>query len=420
MNPTVPQTERRPYRWVILLLCWAAYTMTATDRGAWGPAAHSVSKDLSVTLVALGIFATGYYVGYVIANAGGGFLCDWLGPRVMIGATFSVAGVFMVLFGDVRSMALGITFQFAIGLFGGCDYAAGVKLISRWFPAKDRGFAMGLFMTATSLGTVIANAILPSLIESHGWRFGYRVFGLASIVIALLCVILLRNGPVTAAPAARQVPNLAPLARSRTFWLIGLAGFGGVWGTLGFTSWANVLMTKGSHVSAIQAGVVVVIFGVAAVAAKPLFGMVPDLFLGGRGKGLTVGVFVAFVASLLVFGTQSTLTGFIWVAPFLGVTAYAYSPLMALMLPRIAGVSVAGSAAGVTNAMWQLAAVIVPTVVGAVFAASGSFFWVFATLAAGPLLGAACMLAVREPRAATSPGLSQGADPVGKTEAAAL
>jgi ACS family glucarate transporter-like MFS transporter len=38
----------------------------------------------------------------------------------------------------------------------------------------------------------------------------------------------------------------------------------------------------------------------------------------------------------------------------------------------------------------------VPTVVGGVFAASGTFFWAFATLAAGPLLGMVCMLGVRE------------------------
>jgi MFS transporter, ACS family, glucarate transporter len=56
----------------------------------------------------------------------------------------------------------------------------------------------------------------------------------------------------------------------------------------------------------------------------------------------------------------------------------------------------AGSAAGAANAFWQIASTIVPTVVGGVFAASGSFFWAFATLAAGPLLGMVCMLGVRE------------------------
>jgi MFS transporter, ACS family, glucarate transporter len=397
------EVERSPYRWVILTLCWAAYTMTATDRGSWGPAAQSVGHNLGVAIAGLGVFATGYYIGYVIANAGSGFLCDWLGPRMVLGPSLAIAGVFMILFGGVESVALGIAFQFTVGLFGGCDYAAGVKLLSRWFPSKDHGFTMGIFLTGTSLGTVIANAVVPRLIAAYSWRASYQVFGAVTIVIALLCVVLLRNGSPLTIPPARTAPNLKPLARSRDLWLIGLAGFGGIWGTLGFSSWANTLMTKGSGISPIQAGTVVVIFGVAAVAAKPCIGSVSDLFFGGRRKTLTVIVFLAFFASLLVFGTRGSLAGFLWAAPFLGVAAYAYSPLMVAMLPRIAGVGLAGSAAGATNAMWQLAATIVPTVVGAVFAASGSFFWAFATLAAGPLLGMACMLAVREPSPAAEP-----------------
>jgi ACS family glucarate transporter-like MFS transporter len=402
-NPTtVSVAERHPYRWVVLALSWAAFTMTAVDRATWGPAAASVGEDLGVTLAGLGVFATGYYIGYVISNAGGGFLSDWLGPRVVIGTSLSIAGVFMILFGETESIGLGIAFQAGVGVFAGCDYSAGVKLISQWFIPKDRGFAMGIFLTATSLGAVIANAIVPSLIVSSGWRTSYHVFGVASIVVALLAFVLLRgrNSPVQ---ETREVPNLRPLARNRDLWLLGMAGFGGIWGTLGFTTWANVLMTKGSQISPVQAGLIVAIFAGIAIGAKPLIGFVSDLFFGGRRKALTVIVLGTFVVSLLVFGTRSTFTGFLWVAPFLGIAAYVYSPLMVAMIPKLAGVRLAGSAAGATNAFWQIASTIVPTVVGAVFAASGSFFWAFATLAAGPLLGMICMLGVREQPAVEEP-----------------
>ncbi|GGI94098.1 hypothetical protein GCM10011581_34010 [Saccharopolyspora subtropica] len=274
---------RHPYRWVVLLLCWGAFTMTAVDRSTWGPASVAVGEDLGVALAGLGVFATGYYVGYVISNACGGFLTDWLGGRVVIASTLFVAGGFMVLFGETDSVALGIAFQAGVGVFAGCDYSAGVKLISRWFPAEDRGFAMGVFMTATSLGTVIANAIVPGLIEASGWRTSYHVFGVASMVVAVLCFFLLRNGSAPRTADRRELPGLAPLVRNRDLFLLGLAGFGGLWGTYGFITWSNALMVKGSHVSPVQAGVVVVIFGVAAVVAKPLIGVVSDL-IGGRRK----------------------------------------------------------------------------------------------------------------------------------------
>ncbi|MGP4020669.1 MFS transporter [Saccharopolyspora sp. 5N708] len=394
-TPTDVAGVRHPYRWVVLLLSWAAFTMTAVDRSTWGPASVSVGEHLGVSLAGLGVFATGYYVGYVISNAGGGFLTDWLGGRMVIATTLFVAGGFMILFGETTSVALGITFQACVGVFAGCDYSAGVKLISQWFPAQDRGFAMGVFMTATSLGTVIANAIVPTLIEVSGWRTSYHVFGIASMVVAVLCFFLLRNGTETASGSAREVPKLGPLLRNRDLFLLGLAGFGGLWGTYGFITWSNALMIKGNHISPVQAGVVVAIFGIAAVVAKPLIGVVSDVF-GGKRKVLTMIVLGAFVATLLLFGTASSLTAFLWIAPFLGIAAYIYSPLMVALIPNLSGVRLAGSAAGATNAFWQLGSTIVPVVLGVVFQSTGSFFLAFVTLAAGPLLGMLLMLGVRE------------------------
>ncbi|MCI2422418.1 MFS transporter [Saccharopolyspora sp. K220] len=394
-TPTNATGVRHPYRWVVLLLSWAAFTMTAVDRSTWGPASVSVGEHLGVSLAGLGVFATGYYIGYVISNAAGGVLTDWLGGRVVISSTLFVAGGFMILFGETTSVAVGIAFQACVGVFAGCDYSAGVKLISQWFPEQDRGFAMGIFMTATSLGTVIANAIVPSLIEVSSWRTSYHVFGIASMVVAVLCFFLVRNGTETTAGPARELPKLGPLVRNRDLFLLGLAGFGGLWGTYGFITWSNALMIKGNHISPVQAGAVVAIFGIAAVVAKPLIGVISDVF-GGKRKVLTVVVLGAFVATLLLFGTANSLTAFLWIAPFLGIAAYVYSPLMVALIPNLSGVRLAGSAAGATNAFWQLGSTIVPVVLGVVFQATGSFFLAFATLAAGPLLGMLLMLAVRE------------------------
>jgi MFS transporter, ACS family, glucarate transporter len=97
--------------------------------------------------------------------------------------------------------------------------------------------------------------------------------------------------------------------------------------------------------------------------------------------------------------TARSLSAFLLAAPFLGIVAYVYSPLMVAMIPALSGEGLVGSAAGATNALWQLGSAIVPVVLGAVFAATHSFFAAFATLAAGPLIGALLMFAVSEPRA---------------------
>lgn len=67
------------------------------------------------------------------------------------------------------------------------------------------------------------------------------------------------------------------------------------------------------------------------------------------------------------------------------------------LVPRLVSSRVVGSAAGMSNAMWQIGSVLVPLVVGAVFAATDkSFMAALITLAAGHFLGMIIMYFVNE------------------------
>src|SRR5258708_19000063 len=104
----------------------------------------------------------------------------------------------------------------------------------------------------------------------------------------------------------------------------------------------------------------------------------------------------AFAGLLLMFGSLHTESQFRAVAPLLGITAFAYSPLMAAMIAEIAGPLLAGSATGMTNALWQLGSVIVPVAVGAVYQWSHSFLAAFITLSLGPLVAFISLIAGRQ------------------------
>jgi nitrate/nitrite transporter NarK len=368
------------------------------DRSTWGPASASVGESLAVPLAALGTFATAYYIGYVLSNLGGGVLVDWLGGRLILGISGVGAGLCMFLFGSTTSFAMGLAVQAALGLMAGVDFAAGLKLISTWFPAEKRGFATGVFMTATSLGTVIANAVVPSIIINSGWSTSYHFFGSVTLTIGVICLLIVRNGTKVqgAERTVRELPDVRPLLHNRNLLLLGLAGFGGLWGTYGFVTWSNTLMVKGSGISPVDAGIVLVVFASIAVFVKPVMGWICDKI--GRGLRLPIVVIlVLFSATLILFGSMNTFVGFLLVAPLLGIGAYAYAPLTAAMTPLLVGLKIAGSAAGAVNAFWQLGSVTVPLVVGIVYSATGSFLAAFGTLAAGPLIGAVIAFFIHEP-----------------------
>lgn len=383
------------YRWLVLTLCWAAFTMTSVDRATWGPAAGSVGEDLGVAIAGLGLFATTYYIGYVISTAAGGFIADWVGARMTVGLSILLSGGFMLAFGEVESHFMGLAFQACIGLCAGAEVGGGVKLLTSWFVPQRRGFAMGVFMTATSLGLVIANAVVPGLIQSHSWRTSYHLFGFISIAIGLLCLTLLRQGPLMERTEGRALPDLRPLFHNRSLLLLALAGFGALWGTYGFITWSNLLMVEGAGIDPVRAGTVVVIFGAVAVFSKPLIGLVGDA-LGLSRRRLAIGILATFATCLITFSFATTATQFLLIAPFLGIAAYVYSPIMMAMIPTLSGGRLAGSATGGVNAVWQLGSTIVPAVIGMVYGATGSFQVVFLVLAAGPLLAIAPMLGIRQ------------------------
>jgi sugar phosphate permease len=383
--------------WVILLIAWAAFMMSFVDRLAWSATSLAFSQTVALPLAALGVFVTAFYIGYSLSNLLAGLASDWIGPRVTLGSSLVLLGCSTFLFGWTGSILVGLILQALMGLTAGADYVAGVKLIATWFPPLRRGRAMGLFMTSTSLAVVVTNLVVPFLLARVGWQGVYHGLGLATVGLGVVAFIVVRNSPAVNPPAG-SVPDWGALFRNRELLLLGLAGFGALWGTWGFAFWAGALMTRGYGIPVVEAGYVVALFGAGAIVAKPAIGLLSDL-LGGRRKWLIIGCLVWFVITLLAFSQTSTLTSFKIMAPILGVGAFAYSPLMNTMVAEASGQGLAASGAGVTNAFWGLGNVVVPTVVGVVFQFSGSFAAAFVTLALGPLMGALCMLFVSERRA---------------------
>lgn len=381
-------------RWLVLFVAWLSFLLSFVDRLVWANVAVSVGGGLGLPAAALGVFATAFYIGYVVCNAVGGIASDRIGGRVTLAVSMLSLGACTFLFSFTTGVAFGLVVQAAMGFAAGADYAACIKLVVAWFDRRSRGRAMGLLLIASSLGVTVTNAIVPTLAASVGWQGVYRVLGALTIAVGVLAYALLRDRP-RGAPIATMRPDLRPLLRNRNILVLAIVGFAGFWGTWGFAFWANALMMKGHGFSAVEAGFIVSLIGIAAIVGKPLIGLLSDL-MGGRQKWLTFAVFLLFAVMLLVFGLLTDRVAFEIAAPLLGLGAFLYSPLLAAMVAANSGVALAGSAAGLLGSLWQLGSVIVPVAVGVVFQTTNSFMAAFATLAAGPLVAALAILFVRE------------------------
>jgi MFS family permease len=67
------------------------------------------------------------------------------------------------------------------------------KITAAWFPAKERGFATGIWDSSSKWGPALAPAVLVALMIAFGWRSLFHVTGAFGIAFALLFLVLYRN-----------------------------------------------------------------------------------------------------------------------------------------------------------------------------------------------------------------------------------
>ncbi len=111
-------------------------------------------------------------------------------------------------------------------------------IANRWF-VKHRGLVTGLLTAASATGQLIFLPLLASLAEKHGWRTASLVVAGATLIVAPLVLVFLRERPSdlglrpygapesyvdSRTPVGNALNGLRLAARSRTFWLL-VGGF---------------------------------------------------------------------------------------------------------------------------------------------------------------------------------------------------
>ncbi|WP_167047168.1 MULTISPECIES: MFS transporter [Burkholderiaceae] len=397
---TLNDATIRSFRWVILLVIWAAFMVSCVDRFAWASIAAPVGHALGFKLALLGSLTTAFYVGYTVSCPIGGILADRFGSRATLAISMFPLGVLTFCFGFVQTFGMAVALHLLMGFAAGAEYGPTIKILTMWF-GKDKGRAFGIWATGTSISVVVANATVPRIAAAYGWQAAYQILGIATLVFSLICFCVIRN-----TPDGQSVPHItrkqiASLLKNRNLLLLALGGAGALYGTLGFVAWANALMTIAHGISPVVAGSVLVWFGVGAFVSKPLFGWLYDRLVN-YAKIVTILNLVIFIVLLIVFGNCSSISSYYAIAPFLGAAAYGYTPLLIGLFTQASGPQLAGAAAGFVNTVWSVGSFISPIVAGYVFQHGRSLTNTLGVIAIGPLLGVILLCFVRKRAVAES------------------
>src|SRR6266478_4512647 len=80
------------------------------------------------------------------------------------------------LFCPCRMFSLAI-FRFMLGMGEGFNWPGASKTVAEWFPAEERGLAVAIFDSGSSVGAVIAPPFVAFIAYAAGWRYAFLVAG---------------------------------------------------------------------------------------------------------------------------------------------------------------------------------------------------------------------------------------------------
>ncbi|MDI1318894.1 MAG: MFS transporter, partial [bacterium] len=186
--PVTPSFKIRHFRWWIAGLLLLASILNYLDRNTVAVLAPSIQEDLGISDQQYGHVMSFFMVAYTIAYLCSGWLVDWLGARISLALFVGWWAVANSLTGFARGVgSLGIS-RFMLGLGEAGGYTASPKVVAEWFPAKDRGIAVGIYSVGGALGAVIAPLLVVGLAGHLGWRGVFAVtplFGLGFVALWL-------------------------------------------------------------------------------------------------------------------------------------------------------------------------------------------------------------------------------------------
>ena len=175
---TVATNARR----VTLALAVTAAFITYLDRICISVAAPSMTEDLGLTSMQMGLVFSVFALAYGAFEIPAGWLGDRVGQRLVLAPIVAGWSLLTVVTGMVRGFASLVAARFLFGAVQAGAFPTLTRALARWFPLAERGRSTGLMWMGARLGGTVAPPLAALLIGLIDWRMTFAVLGLSGLV----------------------------------------------------------------------------------------------------------------------------------------------------------------------------------------------------------------------------------------------
>jgi ACS family 4-hydroxyphenylacetate permease-like MFS transporter len=194
---------RKVFRRIIPFL-FILLVVSFMDRINVAFAALTMNKDLGLTAAAYGMSFTVFYATYTLFEIPSNLVLAKVGARLWIARIMITWGIASA----ATMFAAGMWSLYGIRALVGAAEAGffpGILLyLTYWFPRSCRARANALFIIGIPATIAIASALSGVILQMNGmfglagWRWLFLLEGLPAIVLGVVCLFYLDNGPAEA------------------------------------------------------------------------------------------------------------------------------------------------------------------------------------------------------------------------------
>lgn len=167
----------RNYRWFLVALVLAATTINYVDRQIIGLLKPVLEVEFNWSESDFSRIVMAFSAAYAIGLLTMGRIVDFLGTKrgyAIAVVIWSVAGM---LHAVARNIGQFMTVRIILGIGEAGNFPAAMKVVSEWFPKKEKALATGIINAGASVGVVAALLITPLILNFYSWKEVFWITG---------------------------------------------------------------------------------------------------------------------------------------------------------------------------------------------------------------------------------------------------